>query len=647
MARRPRISLKWWIALIIACLAIEGGLLVHRLVSRPDRVKAAARYADLVTVRDAVLRYEFEHGVAPPSLDALVPRYLRKDQVRDAAGKSLYVYDPRARILREKEGPLIRGLFTYRMSSREVSLYAPGAAGHGGIVHAAAHCRGSPRGLPDLFSPWTGAFIPAAADTAGFRTPGPGMLVFEAELFCEMNYGWEIKPDDTAGGGAYLYCKEGITNGPAQEDYKLGNFYDVHATSAYTYVRYRFRVPAAGTYYVYGRMWTTDTHCSNNICVAVDKGGPQVGSMDNRTPFRWIWTPMGGNPVRLAAGDHFLHLFIHEDGIRLDQFVVSPRPMDRRDDAPFIANYVPGTGTAWEKDIREVLYLSFHTESQVLARDVPFECGLFVRRLKKVKGRGTIRVSFSGGGEEKEVFRCAVDFGVLPVLTCIPVRLRGIRVEDLKRKEYILRAAALDADGKVLARAHVVLVRPYAWEVSRMLHFIPNEADGPFDPGKEGKEDPGWRPLASSCFTCFGVLDFGLHTSGNWRHAPRLRTIYARTRIRVPAEGTYLMKIQSDDQMRLWIDGKEAARIDTRRPVTRNGRKVRVFLKKGTHTVLIRVNQYDRPWQAYVVFRTADDGICGITGAAPVFSALSADGTRGRGTGDTAGEGKDTPPGRR
>ena len=76
----------------------------------------------------------------------------------------------------------------------------------------------------------------------------------------------------------------------------------------------------------------------------------------------------------------------------------------------------------------------------------------------------------------------------------------------------------------------------------------------------------------------FGVLDFGLHTSGNSLHAPQQKTIYARTRVDVPPGGNWLFLLQSDDQMELWIDGKLACEFDedSFRPVTRSARRVKI-----------------------------------------------------------------------
>ena len=114
----------------------------------------------------------------------------------------------------------------------------------------------------------------------------------------------------------------------------------------------------------------------------------------------------------------------------------------------------------------------------------------------------------------------------------------------------------------------------------------------------------------------FGVLDFGLHTSGNSLHAPQQKTIYARTRIDVPPGGNWLFLLQSDDQMELWIDGKLACEFDEEsfRPVTRSARRVKIPMLAGEHRLRMRVNQRDGRWQAALRICTKDDDIGNVVG---------------------------------
>jgi hypothetical protein len=79
------------------------------VISRPARIDFARREDDLQTVRDAVMRYEYENGALPESLDILVPRYLRRSQLI-SKGESLYLYNPKGRTVAMVEGAIIQGV---------------------------------------------------------------------------------------------------------------------------------------------------------------------------------------------------------------------------------------------------------------------------------------------------------------------------------------------------------------------------------------------------------------------------------------------------------------------------------------------------------------------------------------------------------
>ena len=197
----------------------------------------------------------------------------------------------------------------------------------------------------------------------------------------------------------------------------------------------------------------------------------------------------------------------------------------------------------------------------------------------------------------------------------MPVDFGRLDLEELPRREYLL-VAELVLEGERTASAHVPLVRPYAWEVFGPVEHLANELKGPLDGDRTPAEGEGrrWAPFADASFEHFGVLDFGLHTIGNSLHAPQQKTIYARTRVLVPEAGTYLFKIQSDDQMIFWLDGKEICRNNERRPVTRTAIRHPVELEAGEHRIRMRVNQGKGRWQACLRIRTKDDRLSAVTG---------------------------------
>ncbi|MDP6112522.1 MAG: PA14 domain-containing protein [Planctomycetota bacterium] len=592
---------------IAAAGAILIGLLIanHR-AGRASRLEADRAEADLFQVRDQLLRYELENGSLPSSLDFLVPAYLRDDQIA-AGGELLYIYDSAKRVLRQVEGPVVGGIFKRRRN--------PGAA------HLPIPQRDS--GLQPRTEKVRAAEL---RPPVGQKLPRPldGAFVFEAEHFTEMNYGWETRPDSLCGGGAFIHCKEGMGNGDGQEIYNVRDFYNVRSSDDLTVLRYHFRIPEPGTYYVYGRLWTTGTECSNFLRVAVNRGGPGIGGMGNRVPFRWHWSHMNGNPVRLDEGDHYLHVFMHEDGVRIDQFLLSPVniPKSERGDEKYQGNLIPGKGTEWELRPGPAVQLSFDFKSLVIAPEFPPECRVVLRKLRQPEGTARLRVVLHGagaGGEDLQLMNRDVDLRKLPEVSFADLDFSQLALDDLLRREYLLKAELLSGT-RTISTSKIPLMRPFDWEVSPQLDYLSNDDAGSLDGSADLSPEKEWRQFRLSSWDHLGVLDFGLQTIGNSLNAPQFTTIYARTRVNVPTSGNYLLKVQADDQMLLWIDGALIYRHDHTRPVTRAGYKHNVSLTAGEHKIRIRVNQEEGRWQASLRIRTADDDLSDVTGLPMVDS---------------------------
>ncbi len=477
-----------------------------------------------------------------------------------------------------------------------------------------------------------GAAVLAAAPVAEPVTVDPpkGALVFEAELYSETNYGWEVHRDPACSGGAYIHAKEGIANGPGQINNRIFNFYDIQEGTEFTYLKHHFNLPEDGTYYVYGLMFTTGSHCSNCIVVGVDRGGPSGRgysysgwNMSNNTPFRWVWTRAGTAPVRLKAGDHYLHSYLHEDGIRVDQFALSPVPL--QGGRAYKPNLVTNDGTAFRKKAGPPVHLTFDLKSMVVTPGMKLDCRLAIRKLRPTKGPATIRITLKEAGEngaDLHIGPYNMELSELQELSFLPLDFSTHDLGKLPPREYLLTADAIAGDGKVLAQCRVPLMRPFTWQVYGPLPYLSNDQPGPLDADAEPGADARlkWGPFADSSWDHLGVMDFGLQATGNSLHAPEKVTAYARTEIVVPETDEYLLKIQSDDQMLLWIDGKEVYRHNRQSPVTRSVQRLKLRLEKGPHRVRIRVNnrafekQGDGRWQASLRFRTRDDLLSDVRG---------------------------------
>lgn len=585
------------VVILLAAGAAPGVWVLDHLVSRPDRIEATADWQAMLVVRDELMHYENEHGVLPRTLEELAPAYVQADQLT-TDGQPLYRYDLAARKLIQANGSVVRGLTVRQRPALEMVLADPESAAAGKDLIKAGSLL-LPQG-PELPEAPTGA------------------LVWEAEQYTDTNYGWEIHPDPTTGGGAYIHCKEGVANGPAQLSYHIGDFYDIRATHDYTRLVYHFRVPKTGKYYLYGRMWTTDTTCSNSIHFAVDRPEPYGYAMRNTTPFRWVWTEAFRRPIQLKAGDHFISAFIHEDGVSLDQLMLSPTTVEGGQ--AYRVNFHPGQDTAWVKSAGPPVHVSFDLASMVISGETPPDCKLVIRKVRPAQGPGTLRVTLLGAGagdRDWQVGRFEMDLGKMEEVSFLPLSFAGLDLGKLERKEYLLRAEITQGE-EVLAQARVPLLVPFLWQAAGPFQYMTNEQNGPLDRDLSAplSADKAWRPLQEKHMDIFGVLDFGLFTSNNSAHAPSHQTIYARTRVHVPQTGEYLFKIQSDDYILLWMDGKRIFGQSEELPVTRSARTFKVTMTAGDHELRMRVNQIERRWQAVLRIRTADDDLSNVTGLA-------------------------------
>jgi hypothetical protein len=666
MLRLPR-----WLLVCAAFACLGGGLYtLHFFLGRPDRILNQVRHVQLLDVKSELLHYEAEHGKLPDALADLAPNYLRAEDLAGPNGP-LYKYDPAQRIVGQMEGTLIRGLYSRRCKPEKIIL--PPAPLKVAVTPPPQQLAKDPPDvhpgtensmeLPKPEEPpmlmklplppeisktdppaTTQPSEPEPTKVASREEPAPlkplvlqgpalsdppaGAYVFEAEHFSESNFGWEAHADPNSGGGAYFHCKEGIANNSAMITHGVGNFYDVHSRPLISDLRYHFHLPKGGTYYCYARMWTTDTHCSNHLCCDFDNTS-SAGSLDNRTPFRWLWTPISGGAAHgeneqearyLAAGDHFIHIYIWEDGIQLDQFIFSPTPV-QSSAGPFKTNFEPNHGTAFEKANGPAFNLSVDLKHALISPASAPEAKVVIRRVRPAGGNARLKVmlKYAGAeGSDLQVADTTIDLGALPELSFYPLSFPGLDLEKIPRREFLL-TVELAKEGKPLSTFSVVLAKTFAWEVFGPGKYWSQDMSGPLDGQSEPKagEKRKWELLKDSDYDWFGVLDFGVHYGGSSKHAPQFQTTYAQTKVRVKAAGEYLIKVMADDQMRLWIDGQDVFRIDDVLPVTRSGRSFKQHLDAGEHRIRMRINQSEGPWQAFLRIRTEDDDIADVEGKAP------------------------------
>jgi hypothetical protein len=86
---------------------------------------------------------------------------------------------------------------------------------------------------------------------------------------------------------------------------------------------YEFEVAGKGDYYLWIRAWWLDG-CGNSIGVQFDDG-PELVLGQDATYKKWHWVKLKGraSKIELAGGKHALKLANREDGVAIDQILVT------------------------------------------------------------------------------------------------------------------------------------------------------------------------------------------------------------------------------------------------------------------------------------------------------------------------------------
>ncbi len=84
-----------------------------------------------------------------------------------------------------------------------------------------------------------------------------------------------------------------------------------------------FRVDDAGTYYLWCRVWWFD-ECGNSMSMNIDDSRPFTFGQDaTYKTWHWVRAPRRLKQLKLKAGAHRLNIRNREDGIKLDQVLLT------------------------------------------------------------------------------------------------------------------------------------------------------------------------------------------------------------------------------------------------------------------------------------------------------------------------------------
>lgn len=581
--------------LLAACLgaiALAFGLVAtDRLLSRPGRRQLLAALEQLQHVREAMLRFQLDRQRQPETLQELTAGYLSAASlaaVDTRGGTAPLQFTAATGMLRWPVAIYVGGLWPRRLQPELM------------VERRAVHV-----------DRLTGEPVLGAATTT--IAPPEDAVVVEAEHFQFLTYGWEIERSEQAGGGACIHLKEGA--GDLRRDgvyfhpeQRSGDFYNVTGDNREIEARCRFTVPAPGSYQLWVRTMAHRTHCSNIIRVRVNDNAPLTVGDNGTEPFVWLWQHCGS--AELPAGPGTISFLTYQDDIKVDQVLLT------RSALPAIAGATafraPANVAAVSSEAPTVTF-SISVPTLVLDDTAPPKASVFLHCDRPAGQSRTLHVSLDQPGGRRRERDYAVPLAENQALTEVPLVLELDVPRD--RREYLLRCVLQDPAGQEPDQARtLVFCREFAWQVLGPLPFLRVDQEGPLDaqaPPATSCTVAGksftWQPYDPACTDHFAIMDFGRMFSGRVYDALENVTLYAYTEFEADEAGKYLLKVQGDDHLIVWLNGKKVVTVaEEGATAIRSARDVPVTLAPGRQQLLLRLNQTSGQWQASCRVRRAD-----------------------------------------
>jgi len=434
-----------------------------------------------------------------------------------------------------------------------------------------------------------------------------GPLCFEAEYANRVAAPMEIWENPKCGAGACIGIREGAGAEQAYVKQKGNAVYGI-------------RVPKTGRYTLWLRVRWQDV-CSNSIYVSVD-ARPKRTLTDGLLG-KWHWAR--GPLMRMKAGFHRFILSNREDGVWVDQIIVSPRPVPMPR-GPQKATYVPGQDGPVPGS--PPIAVSFTCTSRA-ARPKPLHSDLLTHRVYAPSVLATPHLSVLVFPNEETDFdvwlrnntprpcRGSIEVNPPAEVTVGPsrsVRWTFAAGQPLQRIRFRLRATeALPMAehplririnyGDIIVPALATVVRPFKWilagpypfsesfSISHQIKEEPAILAEAF--GKAPLRSPPWRTVSvAGHYTEFGLLDLR-RIFGETQQA----LVYALTVVKADRCGEAELFLSADDHCIAWVNGKEAARVETSLPATINCAWARVRVRQGRNRLLIKLSQRRGYWE--------------------------------------------------
>jgi hypothetical protein len=423
-----------------------------------------------------------------------------------------------------------------------------------------------------------------AALTASVAGNCPGEpIVFEAEHGIDVKLNYETKKAKKASGGLAVTLGEG---GGGTFGYGSNTNPDIFIGEA----RYPFRIEEDGQYFVSARVFWMDK-CGNLTRIVVDDQLRRgIGSSDSarHTFRRWYWQSSG--PFHLSKGDHWLRAIAHEDGPLIDRWCIH-----KPDETPTDGMKENWPGRFPGSPLKPVS-VSISKPSELIGEDGTHPVTLWLRKCTEGAVEGTIVVKGPKDMKVKPGTEIPVRFKAGEILKRVDLSLRF--PVNTPRGEKKITVFAMDSKGMVGSVAMCILARPYDWWVLGPLP-APARAEEGLGFGarvdlrekvrcttEEREAEARWKRLSREAFNPYQTIDlekvFGESTD---------TTAYLYTEVRAGKDDRYLMLINSDGALDVWIDGTAMYSDPRHHPAAGWLRHHYLDLKKGKHRILARIQQ--------------------------------------------------------
>ena len=228
-------------------------------------------------------------------------------------------------------------------------------------------------------------------------------------------------------------------------------------------MHYSFNIKEAGNYSIQARVKTSGTHCSNVVSVFLD--GRRLGNFGGHPkktdrkwpiePFRWKWDCP--QKIYLKKGKHDIRVYPWEDGVSIDQIMISKRPMEGNATIDGFTDNLPHG--------KKSVFLMHDLSTSVISKDKKPEIRVWIRRTRKLKGK-KVNIRTVLELKDKSVTLAEAEYSPeeIPDLSSYKLDFSDVDIGKLPMREFLLKTT-FTVDGKEQAFATTALIKPLEWRV--------------------------------------------------------------------------------------------------------------------------------------------------------------------------------------